>query len=222
MKRIHLPNMGPDIKNVPVAIAIGVRECKILACDRIAIITPMKSGLDSTILGEFLGPDVAKQLMRGAAIPIGAHGVSLIHESVATIQKIQTPRVGLAFYLSKGHIQKLDDMDFECLIFVPWLDKDGETWANKWNAITHGSGNPSAQINLSKDIVEALTNLTACVNLSTGLTHPSDKINAKRTFAKLKAAKLTWKPEEIEKWAARNGWTAADASELAKLSERYK
>lgn len=221
MKRIHIPNMGPDTSNIPTAIAVGVRECKLAGSKELALITPAKDNLDSIVVGEFLGRNVAKSLMKGARIPIGDHGVSLAHHSVSTVQKTRTPSVGLVFYVSKEAIKKLDDLQFDTLIFVPWLDTEGVEWAKKWDAETHGGSTGDSAVSLPPEVVAALKSLTACVNLSTGLGHPSDKEHAKRKFSELRSAGVTWDADELEKWAVRNGWKVADAEELSKLSSRY-
>ena len=213
--------MGPDTSNIPTAIAIGVRECKQAGTTELVLITPVKDNLNSIVVGEFLGRDVSKRLMKGDKIKVGDHGVSLTHHSVASVQKTRTPSVGLAFYVSKEAIQKLDDLRFDTLIFVPWLDKDGVDWAQKWDAETHGGSSVDSSISLPPEVDESLKSLTACVNLSTGLGHPSDKEHAKRRFSDLRSAGIKWDPIELEKWAVRNGWKAADAEDLSKLSSRY-
>lgn len=221
MKRIHIPNMGPDQSTIPKAIAIGIRECKSLNRDQLTLITPVKDNLDSIVVGEFLGKEASKKLMKGGLIPLPGHDVSIGHESVASVQKRRTPSVGLVFYVSSDAIQKLDGLNFDCLIFVPWLDQDGIDWGNKWDAETIGASNQKAEVDLPVEVIEALGKLTACVNLSTGLGHPSDKDQAKRIFSALRANGIRWAPSEIEKWAVRNSWRVSDAAELANLSTRY-
>lgn len=221
MKRIHIPNCGPDPSNIPTAIATGVRECKLTGTTELTLITPAKDNLDAIVIGEHLGKEVSKRLMKGDKIKIGDQGVSLLHHSVSTVQKARTPSVGLAFYVSKDAIQKLDDLPFDTLIFVPWLDQEGVDWARKWDAETHGGASVGSSISLPSEVVESLKSLTACVNLSTGLGHPSDKEHAKRRFSDLRSSGIKWDPDELEKWAVRNGWKAADAEELSKLSARY-
>jgi hypothetical protein len=221
MKRIHIPNMGPDKSKIPTAIAIGIRECKNVGISDLILITPLKNNLDSIVVGEFLGGDVSKRLMKGEKIPIGNGGASISHHSVSTILKCAAPKIGLVFYVSSEDIKKLDDLMFECMIFVPWLDKDGEEWSQKWNAETHGEPTFNSEIDLPSEVTTALLNLRACVNLSTGLAHPSDKKHAKHKFSELRAAGIKWNPLEVEKWAVRNGWKASYAKELSKLSSRY-
>lgn len=221
MKRVHIPNIGPNAENIPVAVAVAIREAKAIGSDTITLITPVKDNLDSIVLGDFLGRDIAKRLMKGGSVALGDYGVNLTHESTATMQKKRRARIGLAFYVSQDAILQLDQLEFDCLIFVPWLDKEGVEWAQKWNAETPGASTAGAEVDLPDGVVMALKSLTACVNLSTGLRHPSDKEHAKRTFSKLRSGGIKWDPTEIEKWAARNGWRADDAQELATLSGRY-
>jgi hypothetical protein len=221
MKRIHVPNMGPDAGTIPKAIAIGIRECEAIGAGALTIITPAKNNLDSIVIGDFLGHDVAKSLMKGDSVPVGDRGVELRHESVATVRKIAAPKVGLAFYVSEDAIRKLDDIPFDCLIFVPWLDEDGEQWANKWNAETFQGKTEGAEIDLPHEVIDALKALTNSVNLSTSIGHPFDKEHAKRKFSELRSRGIHWRPTELEKWAVRNRWRAADAKELSELSARY-
>ena len=66
-----------------------------------------------------------------------------------------------------------------------------------------------------QEVEDALLTLTHGINLSTGLTHPSDKESAKRTASALKKSGHQLDPEEIRKWALRHDWAPKDAEELA-------
>jgi hypothetical protein len=221
MRRIHLPNTGPDTEKISVAFALGLKEAQNLGCAEIALITPVKDNLDAIVVGEFLGQEASRKLMKGHAIPIGQSGVSIIHGSVASIQKEKISSVGIAFYVSSADIKKLDALLFSSLIYVPWLGTDGTEWAARWAAETIGEHSVNTSINLPAEVADSLKQLTTCVNLSTGLGHPSDLQHAKRRFAELKGNGISWIPSDVESWAARNGWRPADAEELAKLSARY-
>ena len=221
MNRILLPNRGPDIDKVPVAIALGIRECKRVGADTLTIVTPAKNNLDSIVVGDFLGDAVAKKLMKGNRVMVGNEGVALEHESVAAAVKKHSLRVAVAFYVSAEDMIKLDALHLQALIYVPWLETEGVAWASKWNAETHGAQTIGGAIDLPQEVIKALEGLTAFVNRSTGLSHPSDKKHAKDVFSKLAVSSLKWAPEEIEKWAVRNGWRPDDASDLASLSSKY-
>ncbi len=91
----------PDTSDIPTAIAIGVRECKLAGTTELALITPVKDHLDSMVVGEFLGRDVAKRLMKGDKIKVGDHGVSLTphtSRSVWMISRIYNPNPEWLFW----------------------------------------------------------------------------------------------------------------------------
>lgn len=220
MKRIMLPNMGPDMDKIPTAFALGVKECQRVESDVLTIVTPQKN-LDSIVVGEYLGKAASKTLMKGQQFPVSQVGLLFEYESVATAVKKASAKVGVAFYVSADNLIKLDALPFESLIYVPWCENEGTAWAAKWNAETFGMQTNDGAIDLPQDVLVSLENLTRCVNLSTGLAHPSDKENAKGVFSRLKKDRVRWNPNEIEKWAARNGWKPKDAQELAALSAKY-
>ncbi|MGE5049808.1 MAG: hypothetical protein ACM3PC_14610, partial [Deltaproteobacteria bacterium] len=57
------------------------------------------------------------------------------------------------------------------------------------------------------------------MNKSTGITHPNDKGRAIETFQRLKAAKESFDPAEIEAWVVTNeGWTPENAAKLGRLA----
>jgi hypothetical protein len=57
------------------------------------------------------------------------------------------------------------------------------------------------------------------VNLSTGLSHPSDKAAAVQAFRLLRDASERFDASEVQAWAVRNGWRPRHARELAELSQ---
>jgi hypothetical protein len=215
-----LPNAGANLKNTQVAIALGIAECEKLGVQDFTVVVGTKKHFESTEIGKLLG-DTAKKLAKGDAVAVDSKGHKVQLESVATIQKIRTARVVIALHLAPDDIQKLDDLLIDVLIFVPWSETEGNTWAAKWAAETIGFPNAVHSVDLPPPVVGALKDLTGSVNLSTGLQHPSDKRDAKKCFVDLQNAGVVWNPVEIEKWAVQHGWKAKDAEELANLSARY-
>jgi hypothetical protein len=220
MKRIHIPNHGPDEGNVTTGIATALNECQEIGATQIVLITPVRDNLDSIIIGRILGEPAAKRLMKGGVISIADSEVEIIHHSMTTAVKARNLRVGLVFYVSGDNMKKLDSLPFDVLLYVPWLTEEGQAWATKWGAETLGGSTLNEEVDLPKDVTEALTRLSRSINLSAGLAHPSDLAHAKGVFSGLKAKKLRFSAAEIEKWAVRNGWKTAHAEELAKLAGR--
>ena len=65
----------------------------------------------------------------------------------------------------------------------------------------------------------ALKAITNRINLSTGLSHPSDMNAAKEMFVKLHKAGESLVAKDIRVWAIQNGWQGNDAKELGDLAE---
>ncbi|MFH1919094.1 MAG: hypothetical protein ABIP48_04285 [Planctomycetota bacterium] len=68
-------------------------------------------------------------------------------------------------------------------------------------------------------MVRALEAITRRTNLSTGLTHLSDRNAAKEKFLRLHQAGEPLRAREIEYWAGRHGWLPRDAADLGALAE---
>jgi len=135
MKRLLLPNTGANLKNTQVAIALGIAECEKLGVQDFTVVAGTKETFESTEIGKLLG-DTAKNLAKGEAVEVDSQGHKVQLESVATIQKLHTARVVIALHLSADHIQKLEDLPIDVLIFVPWSETEGNTWTAKWGAET--------------------------------------------------------------------------------------
>jgi len=135
MKRFLLPNAGANLKNTQVAIALGIAESEKLGVQDFTVVVGTKENFESTEIGKLLG-NTAQKLAKGDAVAVDSQGHKVQLESVATIQKLHTARVVIALHLSADHIQKLDALPIDALIFVPWSETEGNTWAAKWAAET--------------------------------------------------------------------------------------
>jgi hypothetical protein len=78
---------------------------------------------------------------------------------------------------------------------------------------------PSVSI-LPGPVEEALERLTQTINLSTGLSHPSDKKHAERTIAELRQEGHSFHPVEIRRWAQRNAWSSNAAANLEAIARK--
>ncbi len=128
MKRFFLPNAGANLKNTQVAIALAIAECEKLGVQDFTVVVETKENFESTAIGKLLG-NTAKNLANGDAVAVDSKGHKVQLESLATIQKLHTARVVIALHLSADHIQKLEELPIAVLIFVPWSETEGNTWA---------------------------------------------------------------------------------------------
>jgi hypothetical protein len=221
MQRFHIPNMGPEESNIPKAFGFAVKLCQDLGVSDLTLVVPKKGGLSHTVIGKFLGDAPSQQLMSGKKLPLKP-GLSLVCESPQTLKKRNDPDVVLAFYISPSDLNVIDALTrTKAAIFVPWLDADGVAWQKTWNAQVPGAIIGEHRLGLPVTVEAGLRTLTNRVNLSTGLSHPSDKQHAKKVFSDLRAQSVIYDPADVRIWAVRNGWRPDDADELAQLAIRY-
>jgi hypothetical protein len=107
------------------------------------------------------------------------------------------------------------------LCVLPWIEDDTWVWVRAHDARDLlNAGVPSTYSNsLDRVVVQALRTLTIRVNLSSGLTHPSDRDAAIAAFEQLNRAGYRWSGVEIETWARANGWRATGATQLRGFAE---
>lgn len=128
----------------------------------------------------------------------------------------------LAAWPDEKSLAKIDeDSRVQGLCVIPWLYEWVEPWATGRRALDLLAPDdvPEAPAISDPVVREAVKSLTISVNLSTGLSHPSDKAAAVDTFRALKRAGIGWDPAEIEPWAIANGWTAEDARSLRSVAQ---
>lgn len=103
---------------------------------------------------------------------------------------------------------------------MPWAEDDLDDWKRAYDPIDVRTGEPSgeAQVELTPLVAQALISLTASVNPSTGIQHPSDARQARRFLKALYIAGEPLDPSEIRVWALAHGWEARHAEALAELA----
>jgi hypothetical protein len=93
----------------------------------------------------------------------------------------------LAVWPSARLLERLEEAGPRALCVVPWTEHDVADWLANWDPRDLRSGEEAPKAQLSSPVVEAaLVDLTALVNLSTGLGHPSDHASAVSLFRILK------------------------------------
>lgn len=207
---------GPDEKNAEEAFSWLVENCKPLGI----MAVPGLANLNGIIL-KIIGEDAVESLKRQGKMAIPGGEILLITERKLLYDAKNSPI--LAFYPSSKFLDVIDSIpNASALLVVPWLFKEVQPWIKAWSATELGQ-QPSASASLlrSKTVEQALKDLTASVNLSTGITHPSDRNAAIQTFEILKAANEPFSPDEVKAWlVGKGGWKATDAQEVAELVQK--
>ncbi|TOH26995.1 hypothetical protein CGI85_22025 [Vibrio parahaemolyticus] len=108
------------------------------------------------------------------------------------------------------------------IVFLPWNEEDGKRWLSTWNPQVVGpqSWNPATN-SLPQLVQDAVLKLGRCINMSTGLAHPSDKEMAKRLFSELRKSGVSASSEAVRQFAIQNGWEPSRAQELANFASKY-
>lgn len=180
---------------------------------------PVKSNLRG-VISSVIGGAVVKRLEKGEKVTINSTvQVSLLTER-ETIYSWDGPI--LAIYPTKKLLDKIDGLPGATdVLVIPWTLKEVQYWIDTWSAIELGG---APQINISKPfsnpVVEtALESLTHRVNLSTGITHPSDRSAAIELFKILRDAGIPYDPNEVRAWlVAQGGWNPKHADDVKKIA----
>lgn len=120
-----------------------------------------------------------------------------------------------------ARVNAAEEMRPPAICALPWAEDDLAEWKRAWNPRDPRTGEAvgQGQATVSSPLVErALLSLTQSVNMSTGITHPSDEQHAKRL---LKALTLCGEPldeMEIRTWAMSRGWEPRHAGDLGSLA----
>ena len=213
IRRCFINAVGPDDDALRKALQWLVLTAKDEKTEGV-IVTYAKGNAEN--LGRVLGEAATKQLLAGRQV--NADGVLV---SLVTARKGYSAvagRVVLALWADDDVLAKLDDSWPKAICLVPWTDDDGGTWKATWAPVDIASGKAApASAGLSPLTRAALRSLTSSVNLGTGLGHPSDRDAAIETFRILKNAGEQLDPDAIRAWAAKNGWQARGADEVAEI-----
>ncbi len=221
MRRILISNEGPDKAKLPLAFAAALKLAKDIDAHEVTLVAPSKEHFDATVVGEFLGDSAAKKLVGGHSITF-KDSITLKLESISTLKKGSDARVILAAYIPQKDLTTIDSVrTATAVVFLPWLRNEGEFWQKTWNAEVLGESVESHEPQLHGDVLNGLNQLTARVNLSTGLGHPLDKQAATELFRDLQAKKTRFDPAEVRIWAVRNGWKPVHAEDLMQTAARF-
>ena len=220
--RYLIPSQGPDVEALKQCLALAVKLSQEKGFKIITFLVPVKSNFGHSVVADLLGEKVMKALLKGQRVK-AIDDIYFELESVKTFREYASYELIIGFYLSQRGIDVFDSArNAKVLIFLPWLEEESKNWIDRWNPIVPGEEKSQKPSSLLGPVVEKkLKDLTAGINLSTGIGHPLDKQHAKDTFAKLRSSGERFNANDIKNWAIRNGWSPKHAEKLAKLASKY-
>lgn len=215
VQRYLIENHGANEANVRFMFRESARICQRDGISKITLCVPSKREFPTTIVGRMLG-DVAKKLCQGQTVPF-AENLSLDLMCASKIQPFCVYEMIIGVYLSLEALYKLDSIQStKAIMFLPWTEDEGKMWLSTWKATILGVNTWQVQpTSLPLDVDNALSILTQGINLSTGLTHPSDRNAARDLLRKLKDLGYVLCPSDVRNWAAQKGWPNGAAKDLA-------
>jgi hypothetical protein len=220
--RFLIENNGSNQDNIKLALSEAYHLCKEAGLKRITLVFPVKGNFGSSDIATFLGQQATKALSKGQSVDLG-DGIHLELDIPKNISAYGNYEVVLAAYLTDKDMDTVDGIkNISNIVFLPWLEEDGKRWLSTWNPKIVGTSSwVVSHPSLPTPIQEEILRLGRCINMSTGLSHPSDKDMAKRTFSNLKKQGHTATEEAIRQFAVNNGWEPKRAQELASFAKKY-
>ncbi len=127
-----------------------------------------------------------------------------------------TEDIVLSLYPTKRMTDNLNNLRrARAIVVVPWTDRKRDDWIRTWNPeIVGGTQENENPLDLDPRLERALDALTNIINLSTGLTHSSDKDSAIQLLRILHQNRIPLNPEDMRIWALQNDWTSDGANLL--------
>lgn len=222
-KRYYIHAEGPDEHAMSLAFAWLLDSVKRSTTAATALLAvPVKRNLEGTI-SKVIGDRIARQLASGKAVPVeqSSSGVGLITQRTRLTGWPGGPV--LAAYPTKDFLDMLDDMyGITEILVVPWRLAEIQYWIDTWGPQELGAARAPQPISIENPVmVEALKTLTQTVNLSTGVSRPSDRQAAIDLFQRLREAGEQFNPLEVRAWlVSQGGWSPQDADQVKSIAER--
>jgi hypothetical protein len=130
--------------------------------------------------------------------------------------------VVIAFWPSAMHLEELDARNnLKALVVLPWADENEiAAWRSARRAIDLCGDYRWEPPKIADPVVRvAMEHLTVAVDLSSRLTHPSEKARAIHTLQILNDRGHQYDAHELLAWAWCNGWSAAGARLLSQYAK---
>jgi hypothetical protein len=222
--RILVPNNDQGINAISMALSYANTVCELKKSEdqEVVIFAPGKASLKFTTLSAALGEKNAKTLHDGGHVVLPS-GIRMRAETIRTLKWLNKPSIIISVYSDQKMLDQIDSTkNVIGIIAVPHAPDALKAWQLTWSPIEHGAAAEQPAKKLLNDPLfeQALVSLTACINLSHQVLHPSDKESTEQTLRILRAKGHKEEPENIRSWAIKHSWHPKAADELEKLAQR--
>lgn len=222
VSRLLVENNGSNQESIKLALGEAFSICRIEDLTRITLVYPSKGSFKNSDIANFLGNQATTILSKGKLVDL-SNGVWLELETPKNISPYGKYEVVVAAYLTGKDMDVVDEIrSANTIIYLPWIEDEGKRWLSTWSPETIGPTSwKVSRASLPAPIEQAILQLGRSINMSTGLSHGSDKDMAKRLFSEIRKQGYTATAEAVRQFAVNNGWPSQRAQELAAFSEKY-
>jgi len=173
-------------------------------------------------ISSVLGDAAVETLIKTGRLMLSGKEILLVTDRKPIYSGNNFPLV--AFYPNTKFLDKLDSLpNVSAMLVVPWIMKEVEPWIKTWNAMELGRQHKKKVPSLvrNKVVEQSLKDLTACVNVSTGIIHPLDRSRAIQTFKILRDGGEMFTSDEVKACLiAEGGWRAIHAQKVAEVAQK--
>lgn len=211
----YINSVGSDTAKLNTALKNFFKR---ISAKNILLAVPQKDNLDGAIKDVF-GDKFVKSLLKGENVVVGDKKFSLM--TCRTGPQFSHEGAVLAIHATKGLLDKIDNLHGTTdILLVPWIEDDLAEWVPRWQAIDIETDQKAGGIELPKDVKENIDNLNAVVNVSTGLSHPSDRDYAIKLFKRMKSDGIPFNPDEIKNYLiAEKKWHSDNANQVFQIAD---
>jgi hypothetical protein len=217
-QRYFIDTHGPDMQACKDGIAKGIElALSDSELDRVILLIPSKS--NTQMLEDLFSKEAVKVMFRGTGID--GHSETIKIESVRTFNKYRPSVVVVALHIRNEDLNKVDDSySAKVIIAIPWVKGELDDWIRTWTPVElHGKTvEVEPYSGPSWIVIKALESLTHGINMSTGISHPSDNQKAKTIALALHKYETSLHPTEIKSYlVGKLNWTQDNASKFTNL-----
>lgn len=217
-ERFYVDADAADDEAVREGFAWAAQYARDHGHDQILVVAPGVKNFE--YLSRVIGPDAAKSLQKQRRLAVGELTFLAATEKKLPYAFSEGPI--LAVWTRDATLDKLDTLDAPAICAIAWQPDNITHWKANWGPLDIRSGTRanSAASAVGPVVEQALSELSAGVNLGTGLGHPLDRSSAVETFRALRDARESFSPDAIRAWAVQNGWTPEHARDLSEVASK--
>ncbi len=217
--RYHIQTSGNDDEAYREAIQFACKYVNDNPDSEYEIVLLISQKGSTGWLDRLYGTDIVKHMHQGYKFNNCGASIKLITQR--NFKKHYSNNKLIVFILgaSMDKIRLVEDnYNAEVIIAVPWMKDSIDDWINAHNPTElRGKENENLFDEIHPIIKLALDNLTSYINLSTGIRHHSDNVEAKTTVLVLTKYHKDINPAQIEGYLVKSNWDASYAKKFADL-----